>query len=64
MLGEANVPLPEEQDVQFETLHPGKLENEDIEPKNGGLVQMIFLFSWVIFRWTMLIGGFSIGNTY
>ena len=36
------------------------LKNWHFEPKNGGLAQMIFLFNWVIFRWTsrslLLIG--------
>ena len=31
------------------------LENEHLEPKNGGLVQMIFLFNWLNFRFQLFI---------
>ena len=34
-------------------IHPGTLTAGTLS--HGGLVQIIFLFNWVIFRWTMLI---------
>ena len=32
---------------KFPSLKPETLENQDFEPQNGGLVQMIFIFNYI-----------------
>ena len=39
----------------FGNIHIYTLEDWQLEPENDGLVRMMFLFNWVVFRRTMLI---------